>query len=110
VTYVLFVHDRPDSLTRLPREEREAIFAEYVALQATPGIVGHRLDAASRAVTVRLRDGERTVGPDPLGRDLPLAGFYLLDTRDHARAVDIAARIPAARLGGVVEIHALITE
>jgi hypothetical protein len=34
MTYVLFVHDRPDSLIGQPEEARQAIFDEYEALQA----------------------------------------------------------------------------
>lgn len=110
MTYVLFVHDRPHSLTGQPEEARRAIFAEYQALQAVPGIVGYRLEAASNATTVRLRDGERTVDRDAAEPDPPLAGFYLLDTDDHEHAIDIAGRIPAARLGGSVEIRELMSE
>ena len=110
MTYLLFVYDRADSLAGMQEEAQQAIFAEYEGLQALPGLVGHRLEAAPRAVTVRHRDGERTIDHEPFNRDLPLAGFYLLDTDDRDQAIDIAASIPAARLGGAVEIRALRTE
>ena len=44
MTNDLFVHARPDALTGLPVDERRAIFAEYEALQALPGLAGHRLN------------------------------------------------------------------
>jgi hypothetical protein len=110
MTYVLFVYDRADSLTGMREEAQQAIFAEYQALQALPGLVGHRLEAASRATTVRHRDHESTIEHKPFDPDLPLAGFYLLDTDDREHAIEIAARIPAARLGGAVEIRPLQTE
>jgi hypothetical protein len=110
MTYVLFVYDRADSLAGMPEEAQQAIFAEYQAQQTLPGLVGHRLEAASRAVTMRHRDGERTIEHEPFNRALPLAGFYLLDTDDREHAIDIAARIPAARFGGAVEVRSLWTE
>jgi hypothetical protein len=110
VTYVLFVHDRPDALTGLPVDERRAIFAEYEALQALPGLAGRRLKPASHPLTVALQAGQPTVARDPVNRELPLAGFYLLETDDREQAIEIAKRIPAARLGGAVEIQALMTE
>ena len=110
MTYVLFVYDRADSLMGLSDETQQAIYAEYQDLQALPDLVGHRLEAASSAVTVRHRDNERTIEHAPFNRDLPLAGFYLLDTDDREQAIDVAARIPAGRLGGAVEIRLLRTE
>ena len=110
MTYILFVYDRADPLADMPEEAQQAIFAEYQDLQTLPGLVGHRLEAASSALTVRHRDNERTIEHEPFNRELPLAGFYLLDTDDPEQAIDIAARIPAARLGGAVEIRPLRTE
>jgi len=43
MTYVLFVYDRPDPLSDLGEDARQAIFAEYEALQEVPGLTGHRL-------------------------------------------------------------------
>jgi hypothetical protein len=41
---------------------------------------------------------------------MPLAGFYLLECADLDGAVEIAGRIPAARLGGAVGIRPLVAE
>lgn len=110
MTYVLFVYDRAHSVAGVPEEAKRAIFAEYQALQALPGLVGHRLEAPSSAVTVRHRDDESSIEHEPFNADLPLAGFYLLDTDEPEQAIEIAARIPAARLEGAVEIRQLRTE
>jgi hypothetical protein len=59
---------------------------------------------------VRVRDREPAFEPEPFTEDIPLAGFYLLDTDDRERALEIAARIPAARLGGAVEVRPLVGE
>ena len=110
MTYALFVFDRPDSLAGLDEHVRQAIFSEYEALQKVSGLAGHRLAPAPSAVTVRIKGGERTVEVKPFAEHIPLAGYYLLDTEDPERALEIAGRIPAARLGGAVEVRALIGE
>ena len=109
--YVLFVYDRPDSLTRLSDAERQAVFSEYESLSEIGGLLGHRLQPPATATTLRIRDGEKELQSGPFAEDsLPLAGFYLLESAGLHGAVEIAGRIPAARLGGAVGIHPLVTE
>jgi hypothetical protein len=107
--YVLFVYDRPGALAALPDDERLAVFAEYEGLGATPGLQGFRLLPPDAATTLRIVDGERVVAPAAAASP-GLAGFYLLDGDDPQVAIEVAARIPAARLGGAVEIRPLAGE
>ena len=109
--YVLLVYDRPDSLADLSEPEREAVYSEYESLSEIAGLVGHRLQPPPTATTLRVRAGEPELRSDPFADDsMPLAGFYLLECADLDGAIEIAGRIPAARLGGAVEIHPLVTE
>jgi hypothetical protein len=110
MTYILFVYDRPDSLSSLSEGARQAIYAEYEALQAIRGLTGQRLAPASNAVTLQIQDDSPTQEPKPLSEQLPLTGFYLLEPDDREHALEIAARIPAARLGGAIEVRALVSE
>jgi hypothetical protein len=88
MTCVLFVYDRPDSHADLGEDARQAIFAEYEALEALPGLAGQRLESVSKAVTVRIRDGDRAQVPTPLSQQLALAGFYLTPVSPpHARRI-----------------------
>lgn len=105
--YALLVYDREDRLADLPEPDREAVYREYQAFAATAGLAGYRLQPA--ATTLRIgEDGRRIVQPGPVRADaLMLAGFYLLDPCEPERALELAGRIPAARLGGAVEVHAL---
>ena len=108
MTYVLLVYDHGDSLDALPEAEREAVYGEYEAFARTAGVSGYRLQPPETASTLRIAAGERDLRPGPLVAQAPeLAGFYLLDTDDPDRALELAARIPAARLGGAVSIHPL---
>ncbi len=63
---------------------------------------GEALQPSSTATTVRVRDGrtETTDGPFAETKEV-LGGFYLLDCRDLDEAIDLAARIPAARHGSI---------
>jgi hypothetical protein len=108
MAYVLLVYDHSDALDALPEAERTAVYGEYEAFGRTAGVSGYRLQPPETASTLRIAAGERDVRPGPLADDSPeLAGFYLLDTGDPDRALELAARIPAARLGGAVSIHPL---
>jgi EmrB/QacA subfamily drug resistance transporter len=111
MTYVLFVYDRPDSLAMVPEDAREAIFREYQALSEVPDLAGHRVHPTNASTTLTVREDGEEVRPEPvLQGDLQLTGFYLLETDDPDEARRIAARIPAARLGGAIEVRPLVSE
>ena len=63
---------------------------------------GDRLQPASTATTVRIRDGKRltTDGPFAETRE-QLGGYYLIEAKDLDAATAIAARIPGARFGSI---------
>lgn len=110
--YALFVHDTAGSLGLLAPEEKQRVYDEYVAVSELPGFVGHRLQPPDTATTLRVSDGKpRTAaGPPDHQSELYLAGFYLLDTDDREQALDVAARIPAARLGGAIQVQPLVSD
>jgi hypothetical protein len=109
--YVLLVYDHPDALADLSEAERQAVYSEYESLSEIAGLVGHRLQHPATATTLRLRAGEPELQRGPFAEDsMPLAGFYLLECADLDGAVEIAGRIPAARLGGAVGIRPLVAE
>jgi len=109
--YALFVYDAANALDPLTTEQRQMVYDEYVALAEMPGLVGHRLQPPDTATTLRITDGRRVVTTQPAdGAKQHLAGFYLLDTDNADQALEIAARIPAARLGGAIHVQALVTE
>jgi hypothetical protein len=111
MTYVLLVYDRPDSLAHLSTEDQQAVYREYEALGAVPGLSGYRLRPTDRATTLRMHDDARDLREEPFAADGPvLAGFYLLETDDRDAALEVAARIPAARLGGSIELRPLAGE
>jgi hypothetical protein len=109
--HVLFVYDRPDSLTTAPEETRQAVYREYQTLADIPHMVGHRLDPGDPGTILTVTDDDELPRLEPVVTDgLRIIGFYLLATGDADRALQLAARIPAARRGGAIEIHRLAGE
>jgi hypothetical protein len=91
----------------LPAAESEAIMGEYFAF--TEGIrsngklvAGEALQPTPTATTVRVRNGKISTTDGPFVETKEqLGGFYLIDATDLNEAIQIAAKIPSARFGGV---------
>jgi hypothetical protein len=91
----------------MPKEEQTQVYADYAAFNQTPGLTGGPpLGLPADARTVRVKDGtvDTTEGPY-LGHDGAVGGFAVLEAEDLEAAIAIAARIPAARLGGAIEVR-----
>jgi hypothetical protein len=97
-------------LEQLPEGERQQIIDEYVAFFQTPEVRdGTQLQPPATATTVRVHEGETvcSAGPFAATRE-PLGGYYLIEASDIDAAVALAARIPAARMGGAVEVRPVV--
>jgi hypothetical protein len=95
---------------RLPAHEQEAILGEYMAIGQSPGVIGgNQLQPVETATTVRVRDGETLLTDGPfVDAKEHLGGYFLFEADDLDAALEIAARIPAARMGGAVEVRPLV--
>jgi hypothetical protein len=77
-------------------EAYRAVGAEYSGLIQS----GKALQPTRTATTVRVRDGKRLATDGPFAETKEqLGGFYLIEAPDLDRAIDMAAKIPAARFG-----------
>ncbi|HZQ64829.1 MAG TPA: YciI family protein [Gaiellaceae bacterium] len=97
---------------RLSEEERGAMEAEYLALAQEPGVLtGARLELPDATTTVRVEDGKTlaTDGPFADTKEV-LGGLYLIEVDNLDVALDRAARIPAARMGGAVEVRPIVEQ
>jgi hypothetical protein len=110
--YALLIYHLPGATEALGADQAEAVHREYMALKDTPGMIGGAsLHPVETATTVRLRDDQLLVTDGPFADTKEIfAGFYLLEADDLDRATEIAARIPAVRLGGSVEIRPIVTD
>jgi hypothetical protein len=107
--YALLVYDVPTSWHGVSTEQRHALHDEYHAVAASPGILGHyRPGPPQKATTVRVEEDQivKTEGPLADTRE-SLRAIYLLENDDHDSVLELAARIPAARVGGAVEVWPL---
>ena len=107
---LIYSSDAPEAFASLSEDEQKAIMGEYMAISSAPGVTGGaQLQPASTATTVRVQDGKTltTDGPFTETKEA-LGGYYLLDAGDLDAAIELAARIPAARLGGAVEVRPLV--
>lgn len=94
----------------LSQEEKDAITGEYMTIAQSPGILGgHQLQPVETATTVRVRDGETltTDGPFAETKEV-LGGYFLYEADDLDAAIELASRIPAARMGGSVEVRPVV--
>jgi hypothetical protein len=95
---------------RLSADEQDAIVGEYLAIQRSPGVIGgQQLQPVETATTVRVQDGETLLTDGPfVDAKEHLGGFCLVEADDLDAALEIAARIPAARMGGAIEVRPLV--
>jgi hypothetical protein len=108
--YAILIYEKPGAYDPLSPKERRSVSAEYLAIRDDPRIVGGaRLQPAEMATTIRVQEGETLITDGPFADTKEVfGGYYLLEADDLDAAIEIAARIPAARLGGSVEIRPMI--
>ncbi len=97
----------PEAWAELSAEEQQGIYQAYQEINATPGVSpGAGLQAPETATTVRVLDG-RTLSTDGPFADTKeaLNGYLTFEAEDLDAAIALAARIPAAALGGAVEVR-----
>ena len=95
---------------RMPEDERQALVEEYLAIGRSPEVIGgQQLQPIDTATTVRVENGETLLTDGPfVDAKEHVGGFCLVQADDLDKALDIAARIPAARMGGAVEVRPLV--
>ena len=110
--YALLIYSKPGAAEALSADEREANHREYLEIRKLPAVVGGAsLHPVETATTVRVQDGQTLVTDGPFADTKEVfGGFYLIEAGDLDQATAIAARIPAARIGGSVEIRPVVVD
>lgn len=100
--------DNPEAWERLSEEERQAVYADYQAINQTPGVTPAtvRMHPPETSTTVRVQEGQTltTDGPFPEMKEA-VGGYLFFEAANIDDAIELAARIPAARMGGAVEVR-----
>jgi hypothetical protein len=105
--YLCLIYDEEKSVAGMSKAEGDAFMGEYFAF--TDGIKksghylgGEALQPVHTATTVRVRNGKMTTTDGPFAETKEqLGGFYMIEARDLNDAIQIAAKIPSARLGSI---------
>jgi hypothetical protein len=101
--YILLIHHEE----AFDEDERRDLLTESIQLANQLHQKRQYLDAAplqsvSQTISVKVRDGKRFVTDGPFAETREqIGGYFLIDARDINEAVDIAGRIPGARIGTV---------
>ena len=115
--YMLLIHqgdtptpNSPEEWAKLSQDEQAAIYEAYGAINETPGVTpGVRMQPPEAATTVRVQDDKTLVTDGPFVETKEALGGYLFfDADDLDAAIELASRIPAARLGGAIEVRPLV--
>jgi hypothetical protein len=105
--YLCLIYDEEAVLDAMPKEQGEAFMGEY--FEFTNGIresghyvAGEALHPVRTATTVRIRNGKLSTTDGPFAETKEqLGGFYLIEARDLNEAIQVASRIPSARIGSI---------
>ena len=97
----------PEAWATLSEDEQKQVWAAYQSINQTAGVTpGEGLGEPATATTVRVQDGKTLTTDGPFVETKEALGGYLFfDADDLDAAIELAARIPAARLGGAIEIR-----
>lgn len=108
--YALLIYTKPGAIDNFSTGELEAMSSEYFALRDEPGCVdGGQLEDVGTATTVRVDDGRTLTTDGPFAETKEVfAGYYIFELDNLDAAIELAARVPAARLGGSVEVRPLV--
>ena len=115
--YMLLIHQgtaptprSPEAWGRLSEEEQNAVYAAYAEINETPGVSpGLQLQPAETATTVRVQDGQMLITDGPFVETKEaLAGYLVFEADDLDAAIALAARIPAAQMGGAIEVRPVV--
>lgn len=114
--YVLLIHQGTTPLPgseewdRLADDDKQAVYADYKAINETLGVTsGVQLQPPETATTVLVQDGRTLTTDGPFVEIKEAIGGYLMfEGDDLDAALELAARIPAARMGGAVEVRPIV--
>jgi hypothetical protein len=111
--YLLLIYGHEDQFDKMSPAEQKKIDQEYMEFSKSIAGSGHmrggnELDRISKAKTVRVRQGKRSVLDGPFAETKEqLGGYYLVEAKDVEEALALAARIPSARWGSI-EVRPII--
>lgn len=105
--YMLLICTDDEAFAKLSPAEQQAMPGEYFAYttaisESGERVAGDPLHGNETATTVTVRDGETITTDGPFAETKEtIAGYYIVDVADLDRAIELAAKIPGARIGKI---------
>ena len=105
--YLCLIYDEEKKLESMPKDQSDAFMGEYFAFtngikQSGHYLGGNALQPIRAATTVRVRNGKVSATDGPFAETKEqLGGYYLIEARDLNDAIQIASKIPSARIGSI---------
>ncbi len=108
--YALLIYSKPGSHEALSEEDSRAVHGEYMAISNDARCLsGAQLQPVETATTVRVEDGRTLTTDGPFADTKEVfGGYFVWEADDLDDALEVAGRIPAARLGGAVEVRPVV--
>lgn len=114
--YMLLIHQGATPLPgseeweSLSEDEQKAVYGAYRTINETPGVSpGVRMQPPETATTVRVEDGKTLTTDGPFVETKEVLGGYLFfEANDLDAAIELASLVPAARMGGAVEVRPVV--
>jgi hypothetical protein len=112
--YMLLIHQGttptprdPEAWSRLSEEQQKQVFAAYQSINQTPGVSpGVQMQPPEMATTVRVENGKTLTTDGPfVEMKEALGGYLFFEADDLDAAIELAAKIPAAGMGGAIEVR-----
>jgi hypothetical protein len=105
--YLCLIYEDETRWQNMPKAELDKVYAEYTAFKDDIKNSGHLigcnpLQPTNAATTVRVRDGKVSTTDGPFAETKEqLGGYFLIEARDLNDAIQVASRIPSARIGSI---------
>ena len=112
--YICLIYSDESQWPKLPQNAAEQMMSEYREFtnsirSSGQYVAGDRLQPTSAATTVRVRDGRLSATDGPFAETKEqLGGFYIVEAKDLNEAVQVASRIPGAKVGSI-EVRPIAT-
>jgi hypothetical protein len=115
--YMMLIHQGdtptprdPEAWGKLSEDEQNEVFRAYKSINENPGVTpGLQLDDPQTATTVRVQDGKTLTTDGPFVEiKEAIGGYFLFEADDLDAAIELAAQIPAARMGGAIEVRPIV--
>jgi hypothetical protein len=100
-----------EQVATMSEEQQKQLWADWGAISQTPGVTPapFELDDPASATTIRVENGQTLVTDGPFAQTKEaLGGWLLYEADDLDAAIELAARIPTARMGGAIEVRPVV--